>query len=80
MRTRHSWQKRVMGVTLGLALLAVPGLAAAFEIPEKQARTDALGRVFDEVVAGLGVDDARKAEAREAFEAVEKAEVRRLIV
>jgi len=29
MRTRHSWQKRLMGVTLGLALLAVPGLAAA---------------------------------------------------
>jgi polyribonucleotide nucleotidyltransferase len=60
--------------------LAGPRLAAAFEVPEKQARADALGRVFDEVVAGLGVDDTRKAEVREAFEAVEKAEVRRLIV
>ena len=29
MRTRHSWQRRLRGVTLGLALLAVPGMAAA---------------------------------------------------
>src|SRR5207253_11162955 len=47
---------------------------------EKHARADAVARIFDEVVLSIGADDATKAKVREAFEAVEKAEVRRLIV
>jgi polyribonucleotide nucleotidyltransferase len=60
--------------------VAAPKLAAAFAIHEKQARAEAISRVFDEVVAAVAADDSRKAEVRAAFEAVEKAEVRRLIV
>jgi polyribonucleotide nucleotidyltransferase len=60
--------------------VAAPKLAAAFATHEKQARAEAIGRVFDEVVAAVGADDSRKGEVRAAFEAVEKAEVRRLIV
>jgi polyribonucleotide nucleotidyltransferase len=60
--------------------VAAPKLAAAFAIHEKQARAEAISRVFDEVVAAVAADDGRKAEVRAAFEAVEKAEVRRLIV
>jgi polyribonucleotide nucleotidyltransferase len=60
--------------------VAAPKLVAAFAIHEKQARAEAIGRVFDEVLAVVGVDDSRKSEVREAFETVEKAEVRRLIV
>jgi polyribonucleotide nucleotidyltransferase len=56
-------------------------LAAAFETHEKQARADAVARVFDQVVQALAPgDEARRPALREAFEAVEKAEVRRLIV
>jgi len=36
--------------------------------------------VFDEVFQSLGVDETKKSAVREVFEAVEKAEVRRLIV
>ncbi len=55
-------------------------LVAAFAIHEKQLRADAVSRVFDEVAKALAVDDTAKAAMREAFEMVEKAEVRRLIV
>jgi polyribonucleotide nucleotidyltransferase len=60
--------------------LAAPKLAAALATVQKQGRAEAVSRVFDEVVQGLGVDDTKKGAVREAFEAVEKAEVRRLIV
>ena len=60
--------------------LAAGKLAAALATIQKQERAEAVGRVFDEVVRSLGVDDTKKAAVREAFEAVEKAQVRRLIV
>ena len=60
--------------------LAAAKLAAALAIHEKQGRAEAVNRVFDEVVQGLGADETKKAAIREAFEAVEKAEVRRLIL
>jgi len=47
---------------------------------EKHARADAVARVFEEVVQAVGADETRKGVVREAFEAAEKAEVRRLIV
>ena len=40
----------------------------------------ALAAIFDEVWAAIGGDDDRRAKAREYFDKVEKAEVRRLIV
>jgi polyribonucleotide nucleotidyltransferase len=60
--------------------LAAPKLAQAFETHEKQARGDAVNRVFDEVVQALSLDETALPAAREAFSAIEKAEVRRLIV
>jgi polyribonucleotide nucleotidyltransferase len=60
--------------------LAGSKLAAALATHEKQGRAEAVSRVFDEVVQSLGVDETKKGAVREAFEAVEKAEVRRLIV
>src|SRR5437870_4104543 len=55
-------------------------LATALATHEKQGRAEAVGRVFDEVVQSLGVDETKKGAVREAFESVEKAAVRRLIV
>jgi len=55
-------------------------LAQAFTVHEKQARAEAVGRAFDEAFQALGGDESRKAAIREAFEEVEAAEVRRLIV
>jgi polyribonucleotide nucleotidyltransferase len=60
--------------------LAGPRLAAALATHEKQNRAEAVTRVFDEVWQSLGVEDAKKGVVRQAFEAAEKAEVRRLIV
>ena len=60
--------------------LAVPKLAAALATPEKQVRADAVGRVFDEVWEALALDESKRAQARAAFEGIEAAEVRRLIV
>ncbi|MBF8287430.1 MAG: pnp [Candidatus Rokubacteria bacterium] len=60
--------------------LAAGKLAAALATHDKQARADAVGRVFDETWAALGVDEARKPAVRKAFEVVEGEEVRRLIV
>jgi polyribonucleotide nucleotidyltransferase len=60
--------------------LAASKLATALATHEKQSRAEAVERVFDEVVQSLGVDETKKGAVREAFEAVEKAEVRRLIV
>jgi polyribonucleotide nucleotidyltransferase len=60
--------------------LAASKLAAALAIPEKQARAEAVGRVFDEVWSAAGVEDARKGAVRAAFEQAESAEVRKMIV
>jgi polyribonucleotide nucleotidyltransferase len=60
--------------------LATPRLAAALATHEKQNRAEAVNRVFDEVWQSLGIDDTKKGLVRQAFEAAEKAEVRRLIV
>jgi polyribonucleotide nucleotidyltransferase len=60
--------------------LAAPKIAAALAVHEKHARADAVGRVFDEVWAALGLDDARKGAVRAAFEEAESTEVRKMIV
>jgi polyribonucleotide nucleotidyltransferase len=60
--------------------LAAPKLAVALATHEKQIRAEAVRRVAEEVEQSLGIDETRKAAFREAFEVVEKAEVRRLIV
>jgi polyribonucleotide nucleotidyltransferase len=60
--------------------LASDKLAAALGTHEKHARAEAVSRVFDEVFAAVGGDESRRPAVRAAFEAVESAEVRRLIV
>ncbi|MGH7325902.1 MAG: polyribonucleotide nucleotidyltransferase [Candidatus Rokuibacteriota bacterium] len=60
--------------------LAGQRLTAALGITEKQARADAVGSAFEEVWQALGVDESRKAAVKDAFEALEAAEVRRMIV
>jgi polyribonucleotide nucleotidyltransferase len=59
--------------------LAGDRLGPALSIAEKQARAEALQKLFEEVMRGLGDETLRPA-AREAFEALEAAEVRRMIV
>ncbi len=59
---------------------AAPKLAAALAIHEKHPRAEAVARVFDEVWAALGLDDTKKNAVRAAFEEIESAEVRRMIV
>ncbi|MBI1845792.1 MAG: polyribonucleotide nucleotidyltransferase [Candidatus Rokubacteria bacterium] len=56
------------------------GLEEAFAIHEKHPRAEAVARVHDEVMQAVAPDDTQKAAVREAFEMVEKAAVRRLIV
>jgi polyribonucleotide nucleotidyltransferase len=60
--------------------LATAKMVQALAVNEKQARAQALGAIFEEVFAAIGGDDEVRAKAREYFEKVEKAEVRRLIV
>ncbi len=60
--------------------LAAAKIAQALAIHEKQARAQALNQIFEEVFQALGADPALGAAAREAFERVERAEVRRLIL
>jgi polyribonucleotide nucleotidyltransferase len=60
--------------------LASTKLAAALGTHEKHARSEAVSRVFDDVWAGLGLEDAKKGAVRAAFEEAESAEVRRMIV
>ena len=60
--------------------LTVPKLAAALATPEKHARAEAVSHVFDEVWGALALDESKRGQARAAFEAVEAAQVRRLIV
>jgi polyribonucleotide nucleotidyltransferase len=60
--------------------IAAPKLREAFRTHAKHARAEAVGRVFDEVAAAVTVDESKKAALKAAFEEVESAEVRRLIV
>jgi polyribonucleotide nucleotidyltransferase len=60
--------------------LATAKLTTALSVVEKHGRADAVARVFDEVWAALGLEDAKKGAVRAAFEEVESAEVRRMIV
>ena len=60
--------------------IAAPKLAAALAIHEKHPRAEAVGRAFDEVWTSLGLDETKKGAVRAAFEAIESAEVRRMIV
>jgi polyribonucleotide nucleotidyltransferase len=60
--------------------IAAPKLRAAFRTHAKHARAEAIGKVREEVVAAVPVDDTKKVLLKEAFEKVESAEVRRLIV
>src|SRR2546425_4239600 len=60
--------------------LAKAKLAEALATPDKHARAVAVNHVFDEVWAALGADEAKKTQARLAFEAAESAELRRMIV
>jgi len=59
---------------------ATAKVGQALSIHEKQARAEALDAVFEEVCQGLGIDETGRPKAREYFEKVERAEVRRLIV
>src|SRR5262245_18473761 len=54
-------------------------LGSALGIAEKQARAEALQKLFEEIMQALG-DESKRPAAREAFETLEAAEVRRMIV
>jgi polyribonucleotide nucleotidyltransferase len=60
--------------------LARERLATALAVHEKQARSEAVNRAFEEIWQQLGLDEPQKAQVRAAFEQAEAAEVRRLIV
>ena len=60
--------------------LASAKVVQALSVHEKQARSQGLDAIFEEVFAAVGGDEAVRAKARGYFEKVEKAEVRRLIV
>jgi len=60
--------------------LASAKVAQALSVHEKQARAKALDAIFEEIFAAVGGDETQRAKVREAFEKVEKSEVRRLIV
>jgi len=60
--------------------LATAKVAQALSVHEKQARAQALEAIFEEVWAAIGGDETATVKAREYFDKVEKAEVRRLIV
>ncbi len=62
-----------------VARVVADRLGPALGIAEKQARGEALGKLFEEVMQALG-DEAKRRAAREAFEGLEAAEVRRMIV
>jgi len=55
-------------------------LVEALGTHEKHPRADAVNRIFDEVFQALGGDEAQRGAIRVAFEEIESAEVRRLIV
>ena len=55
-------------------------LVSAFETHQKHARAEAVATVLNDVIKTLGVDESKLSAVREAFEKIEKAEVRRLII
>ena len=55
-------------------------LAAALGTSEKQARAEAVSRVFEQAWTALGLDEAKKPAVRAALEEIESEEIRRLIV
>jgi polyribonucleotide nucleotidyltransferase len=59
---------------------AAPKLVEAFETHAKHARADAIGKVWDDTVKALALDETSMSAAKAAFESVEKTEIRRLIV
>ena len=60
--------------------VAAPKLREAFRTHAKHARAEAIAKVFEEVAAAVAVDESKRGALRAAFEEVESAEVRRLIV
>ena len=60
--------------------LAAAKIIQALTIYEKQARAQAMEQIFLEVFQALGSDETLKVAAREAFEKVEQAEVRRMVL
>jgi polyribonucleotide nucleotidyltransferase len=60
--------------------LASAKVGQALSVHEKQARAKALEAIFEEILAAVGGDETQRPKVREAFEKVEKSEVRRLIV
>jgi polyribonucleotide nucleotidyltransferase len=60
--------------------LAAPKLREAFRTHGKHARAELVAKAFEEVAAAVGADDSKKAALKEALEAAESHEVRRLIV
>ncbi len=60
--------------------LAAAKIVNALTIPEKQARAQALDQILEEVFQALGGDEAIRGGLGEAFEKVERAEVRRLVL
>jgi len=60
--------------------MATAKVVQALAVHEKQARAQALEAIFEEVWAAIGGDETATVKAREYFDKVEKAEVRRLIV
>jgi polyribonucleotide nucleotidyltransferase len=60
--------------------LAAVKIVEALAIHEKQARASAMEGMFEDVCGRAGIDEATRPKAREYFDKVEQAEVRRLIV
>jgi polyribonucleotide nucleotidyltransferase len=60
--------------------LASAKVVQALSVHEKQARAKTLEAIFEEIFSAVGGDETQRAKVREAFEKVEKSEVRRLIV
>ncbi len=60
--------------------LSAAKIAQSLAVHEKQARAQAMNQVFEEVCQALGADPALKGPAREVFENVERAEVRRMVL
>src|SRR5258705_508528 len=60
--------------------LASAKVGQALSVHEKQARAKTLEAIFEEIFSAVGGDETQRAKVREAFEKVEKSEVRRLVV
>jgi polyribonucleotide nucleotidyltransferase len=60
--------------------MASARLESALAVHEKQARAEAVSRVFEEVWTALGLEEGKKGAVRAAFEEAESVVVRRMIV